>query len=63
MKHLVYIILSIQFILTGCGNVFMLEVTNPSQIDTVIIDTVIIGDGYRYEGQWPEGEGVWFLNR
>lgn len=62
MKHLVYIILSIQFILTGCGNVFMLEVTNPSQIDTVIIDTVIIGDGYRYEGQWPEGEGVWCSN-
>ena len=22
------------------------------------IDTVIIGDGFRYEGQWPEGEGV-----
>ena len=21
-------------------------------------DTVIVGDGYRYEGQWPEGEGV-----
>ena len=26
------------------------------------IDTVIIGDGFRYEGQWPEGEGVWCSN-
>ena len=33
MKHLIYIILSIQFILCGCGNVFTVEVTNPSQID------------------------------
>lgn len=26
------------------------------------VDTVIIGDGFRYEGQWPEGEGVWCSN-
>lgn len=67
MKSLMAVLLTVPYIMAGAqtivGDVPEVEPEFTSELQG-IRDTVIVEDTYRYEGQWPEGEGVLYdINR